>query len=116
MPRDLAAGSLIGPCPMRLPAEPARSESRYLQQLFDAYGDHKMMPIKDLDGLGPWPDLVKHYHRQREVFYHAETLCGISPATRFRPVRSKSFRTKFTPEWWSLRHHPIPTPLLALTR
>jgi hypothetical protein len=62
------------PASERPPADPARSESRYLEQLFDAYGDHKKVAIADLNGLGPWPDLVEHYHRQREFFYHAESL------------------------------------------
>jgi hypothetical protein len=56
------------------PADPAHSESRYLQQLFDSYADHKKVAIANIHALGPWPDLAEHYHRQREFFYHAESL------------------------------------------
>lgn len=56
------------------PAEPAREESRYLRQLLDAYGDHKKATVADQIGIAAWPNLVEHYHRQREAFYHAESL------------------------------------------
>ena len=56
------------------PAKLAPTESRYLQQLFEAYSDHNNVEISDLDTLGPWCDLVEHYHRQREFFYDAESL------------------------------------------
>lgn len=62
------------PKPSSPPATPATSESRYLKQLFDAYGDHRKTPIADLNGLNGWPDLIEHYGRQREFFYHAESL------------------------------------------
>ena len=56
------------------PEEPDPRESRYLQQLLDAYGDHKGQPCADTSALAAWPVLVKHFFRQREVFYHAESL------------------------------------------
>ena len=56
------------------PPDPAPSESRYLQQLFYAYGDHKGQPCDDTSSLAAWPELVAHFKRQREVFYHAESL------------------------------------------
>lgn len=56
------------------PAEPDPKESRYLQQLLDAYGDHKSQPCADTSALAAWPELVEHFFRQREVFYHAESL------------------------------------------
>lgn len=56
------------------PAEPDASESRYLQQLLDAYGDHNGQPCADTSALAAWPELVAHFNRQREVFYHAESL------------------------------------------
>jgi hypothetical protein len=56
------------------PAEPASIESRYLQQLFEAYGDRQHVALVYLDDLKPWQDLIEHYHRQREYFYHAESL------------------------------------------
>jgi len=62
------------PAVERPPNKPADSESRYLQQLFEVYGNHKGQPCPDTTALSTWPDLVEHYHRQREVFYHAESL------------------------------------------
>ncbi|MCK5662330.1 MAG: hypothetical protein KAI17_02540 [Thiotrichaceae bacterium] len=56
------------------PETPVTSESRYIQQLFEAYGDHKSLSVKIIENLKPWPDLEEHYHRQREFFYHAESL------------------------------------------
>lgn len=56
------------------PIEPHQVESIYLQHLYDAYGDLKKTQIKDLESLGQWPDLIEHFHRQRESFYHAEAL------------------------------------------
>lgn len=56
------------------PPAPADTESRYLQQLFAAYGDHKKLDVKGLGCLNSWPELGEHYNRQREFFYHAESL------------------------------------------
>jgi hypothetical protein len=56
------------------PAEPTATESRYLEQLFEAYSEHRNSEIKVLTDLQPWQDLTKHYNRQREFFYHAESL------------------------------------------
>lgn len=56
------------------PSEPDLTESRYLQQLLDAYGDHKGQLCSDASALSAWPELVDHFSRQREVFYHAESL------------------------------------------
>jgi hypothetical protein len=56
------------------PTEPAKTESRYLQQLFEAYGDHHKKSVACLADLASSNDLVEHYHRQRESFYHAESL------------------------------------------
>ena len=56
------------------PEEPDPNESRYLQQLLDAYGDHNGQPCADTSALAAWPELVAHFNRQREVFYHAESL------------------------------------------
>lgn len=55
-------------------AEPDPTESRYLQQLLDAYGDHNDQQCADTTALAAWPELVEHFNRQREVFYHAESL------------------------------------------
>lgn len=56
------------------PVDPAPAESRYLEQLFEAYSDHKNSEIKVFADLQPWDTLAKHYNRQREFFYHAESL------------------------------------------
>jgi hypothetical protein len=62
------------PKPEKPPIEVHKSESRYMCQLFEAYGDHKKADITDITELGPWPELAEHFHRQREFFYHAEAL------------------------------------------
>jgi len=62
------------PAPGGPPADPMPEESRYLQQLFEAYGDHEGAELTTLAALGPFPELVGHYNRQREHFYHAEAL------------------------------------------
>ena len=56
------------------PEKPDSSESRYIQQLFEAYGDHKNSNVKKIENLSSWPELEDHYNRQREFFYHAESL------------------------------------------
>lgn len=56
------------------PSVPASKESRYLQQLFEAYSDHKKQTVLTLSTLAKWPPVEEHYHRQRELFYHAESL------------------------------------------
>lgn len=56
------------------PSVPAHKESRYLQQLFEAYSDYKKQTILTLSTLAKWPPVEGHYHRQRELFYHAESL------------------------------------------
>ena len=56
------------------PPEPEIYESRYIEQLFEAYTDHKNDKVENLETLKQWSDLVNHYHRQREYFYCAESL------------------------------------------
>lgn len=48
--------------------------SRYIQQLFEAYGDHTKAAVSTLALLNAHPELTGHFHRQREFFYHAEAL------------------------------------------
>jgi hypothetical protein len=75
------------------PVEPAPTESRYLQQLFEAYGDHKNSEFKVLDDLKAWRDLTHHYNRQREFFYHAESLRNFArdtvPAGTFEELQDE---------------------------
>ena len=56
------------------PAAIAAAESRYIEQLLDAYGDHLKKPVLQASALKAWPKLDNHFNRQREAFYHAESL------------------------------------------
>lgn len=56
------------------PKEIAPAESRYVEQLLQAYADHKKKPVQDVNTLTAWPPLSAHFLRQREAFYHAESL------------------------------------------
>ncbi len=56
------------------PSEIAPAESRYVGQLLDAYADHKKQDVPDINALKTWPPLNDHFMRQREAFYHAESL------------------------------------------
>ena len=62
------------PTPDAPPAVPAVSESRYIRQLLDAYGDHLGASLHDMSALVAHSALEKDFRRQRERFYHAETL------------------------------------------
>ncbi|HYW37361.1 MAG TPA: ABC-three component system protein [Terriglobales bacterium] len=56
------------------PAAIAPAESRYVAQLLSAYADHKKEAVPDVNALKAWPKLDSHFGRQREAFYHAESL------------------------------------------
>ncbi|MBL8036702.1 MAG: hypothetical protein JNN16_04295 [Nitrospira sp.] len=56
------------------PEIPAATESRYVGQLYAAYSDHVKSPVLDMKALKQWPKLDNHFSRQREAFYHAESL------------------------------------------
>lgn len=62
------------PQPEEPPADIAAAESRYIAQLLEAYADHKKQAVPDVRALKTWPTLNSHFHRQREAFYHAESL------------------------------------------
>jgi len=62
------------PDPALPPEELADNESRYIRQLLDAYGDHLGTSINDPAVLDPYNSLKRDYLRQRERFYHAESL------------------------------------------
>jgi hypothetical protein len=55
------------------PAAVASSESRYVTQLLDAYGEHTSTTVADPSAI-PQPKLKDHFRRQREAFYEAESL------------------------------------------
>ncbi len=67
-------GLPIRPAPITPPTEIAISESRYIQQLLAAYEEHAGSPIPDVSDLNTKPDLKRDFLRQRERFYHAESL------------------------------------------
>ena len=56
------------------PTEPAISESKYIRQLLDAYGDHLNETVANPAVLKAHKSLEQDFLRQRERFYHAESL------------------------------------------
>lgn len=56
------------------PEEIGQHESRYVEQLLEAYSDHAKEDVSDLNGLRKFSRLEGHFKRQREAFYHAESL------------------------------------------
>jgi hypothetical protein len=62
------------PAAQKPPAHIAPVESRYVAQLLAAYADHKKQLVRDVRALKAWPKLDGHFGRQREAFYHAESL------------------------------------------
>lgn len=61
------------PTPAAPPTEPSAQESRYISQLFEAYSDKEQVSVAD-EHLDSYPQLKAHYCRQREAFFHAESL------------------------------------------
>ncbi len=57
-----------------VPKEIGPQESRYVQQLMEAYSDHLDRPISHPSHLNSWPSLSVHFGRSRETFFHAESL------------------------------------------
>lgn len=62
------------PDPEMPPEAPADTESRYIRQLLDAYGDQLMVTISDPVALDAHAPIKRDFLRQRERFYHAESL------------------------------------------
>ncbi len=62
------------PDPDKPPAKPTAMESRYIRQLLDAYGDYLGGALSDPVALDDHVGLKRDYLRQRERFYHAESL------------------------------------------
>ncbi|WP_306031273.1 ABC-three component system protein [Stappia sp. MMSF_3263] len=62
------------PNPDKPPATPAQMESRYIRQLLNAYGDHLGAPMSDPVALDAHAPIKRDFLRQRERFYHAESL------------------------------------------
>jgi len=61
------------PAPATPPATVAPTESRYVTQLLGAYAEHTGAPAPDPASLSSGK-IKDHFHRQREAFYHAESL------------------------------------------
>lgn len=74
-----------GGLPQRLtpevPPTVIASESRYIRQILDAYGEHLKKKLADVDSLSTHQLLQKDLYRQRERFYHAEGLRNFSRDT-----------------------------------
>ncbi|MBM6398593.1 hypothetical protein JQC79_22805 [Ochrobactrum anthropi] len=62
------------PDPDKPPETPAETESRYIRQLLDAYGDQLGTPMNDPVALDAYAPIKRDFLRQRERFYHAESL------------------------------------------
>jgi len=62
------------PKPDAPPDEIDTRESSYVTKLLAAYSDHTKTPIADIKSLTRWNKLEQHFKRQREAFYHAESL------------------------------------------
>jgi hypothetical protein len=62
------------PKPDAPPLEIDVLESRYVTQLLKAYSEHTKAPVPDFKALKPLTKLNNHFGRQREAFYHAESL------------------------------------------
>ena len=56
------------------PNDLADHESIYVARLLEAYADHAKAEVPDLSALKAWKPLENHFKRQRECFYHAESL------------------------------------------
>jgi hypothetical protein len=61
------------PAAVAPPATVAPTESHYVTQLLGAYAEHTGKPVSDPSALTT-STLKNHFHRQREAFYHAESL------------------------------------------
>ncbi|MBO6725515.1 MAG: hypothetical protein JJ911_07635 [Rhizobiaceae bacterium] len=61
------------PAPASPPAEPSAQESRYISQLYEAYSDKEKVNVA-AENIASYPKLEAHYGRQREAFFHAESL------------------------------------------
>ena len=52
---------------------PSAAESRYISQLYEAYSDNVQLSVT-AENISLYPKLFAHYGRQREAFFHAESL------------------------------------------
>lgn len=68
----------VRPEPEIPPEETTTTESRYVQQLLTAYGDCEGDNVTELAWLDDKPKYKRDFKRQRERFYHAESLRNFS--------------------------------------
>lgn len=75
------------------PAEPTAEETRYVEQLFEAYSDNRKESLTAPDELPQ--NLLGHYHRSRESFYSAEALRNFSrdklPGREFEDLQDQVY-------------------------
>ena len=64
----------VRPNPTQPPIDPTKEESRYIRYMLDAYGDSLGKNLSDISTLESYSPIKRHYLRQREYFYHAESL------------------------------------------
>jgi hypothetical protein len=64
----------LRPKPEDAPGEMHERESRYVSELMRAYGERLTIGSCDAQTLAGQPELGTHFNRQREFFYHAESL------------------------------------------
>lgn len=73
-PGRFGGGLPTRPVPPLPPDEIAAKESRYIEQLLEAYAQHKSQATATISDLKNWKALEDHFRRSRESFYHAEAL------------------------------------------
>jgi len=77
------------------PSQPLQYESRYIQQLLDAYGEHVGTNFPDLAALSGNTDMASNFRRQRERFYSAEALRNFArdtvPAGTFAQLQEEIY-------------------------
>jgi len=71
-------GLRIRPEPEIPPEGTATTDSRYVQQLLSAYGDREGELVSELSWIDDKPKYKQDFNRQRERFYHAESLRNFS--------------------------------------
>lgn len=89
-------GLPVRPTPDAPPDAPAAAESRYIEQLYEAYSDHTGTPILQSSDLSERADLVEDFIRQRVRFYHAESLRNFArdtvPSGTFEDLKEQVFQ------------------------
>ena len=71
-------GLRVRPEPEIPPEDTTSTDSRYVQQLLSAYGDREGVVVNELSWLEDKPKYKRDFNRQRERFYHAESLRNFS--------------------------------------